>query len=517
MASLSKLKAISIAIAAVLLNHVSVSDCLVAQSGPESPLLAAEQLIKKGNFLQAIPICLDLVKEHPGLADAHVLLGIAYAALEENEDAVNAFRRAIQLDPSLPAAHANLGIVYMQLGKMEQAAAELARALALGEQGWTIRYNMALCYSSTGKLVEARSLFLEVVSTVPNRPEPRLSLASVQLRLGEKDAALRELEKAELLAPDDSGLREEIGTLLLKHSFFEDAVARFEFVVKNSSEKFSARLKLAEAHLRSLNYSRVLKVLLGTSEPKQIHERGAVHYLLGAAYAGLQDWLNALDHYEKAAKEDPKPLYYSELISTLLKAGAMEDALKFGRVGAQTFPDSIAVLNALGNAAVANRANEEAIQVYRKIIELTPGKEELYLQLGNIYLTDGQFEKAQEIYSSLHERFPESENSYFGFALVQIRQGKFQEAKNQLEKVIEINPRHAGALYYLGKALYLEGKFEQALQHLTRSVDQAPPDSEDLISIHYQMAQCYLRLGDKENAQREFAIHSRLRARQVVQ
>jgi tetratricopeptide (TPR) repeat protein len=206
---------------------------------------------------------------------------------------------------------------------------------------------------------------------------------------------------------------------------------------------------------------------------------------------------------------DPKAVYYAELVEIQLKAAAMDDALVSARAGVEKFPDSPETLRVMAAAAVANNATEEAIPALQSLIRLNPADQQAHMQLANVYLSRGEFEQAQGIYATMRERFSKSEEPYFGFALVLIRQGKPLLAKGYLEQALQINPNLAGALYYLGKILYGEGQIPQALEYLKRSLAHTTFEP-DLVAIHFQIAQCYRRLGENDKAQEEMAIHKKL-------
>ncbi len=66
-----------------------------------------------------------------GIAAALQNLGNAYVALELYEDAVEQYRRAIQLEPNDSGLHYNLGVAYANLEYYEDAAGEYLAAIEL--------------------------------------------------------------------------------------------------------------------------------------------------------------------------------------------------------------------------------------------------------------------------------------------------------------------------------------------------------------------------------------------------
>ncbi len=494
--------------------YLALSALSHAQPQRTPSLADAEQMVQRSDFAGAVSVCKKLLQRNPASAEVHTVLGIAYASLGERAPAITAFQEAIQLQPSLAAAHANLGIVYMESNEMQRATAALEKASQLGDQDWSTLYNLALCRIATGQLQQAKSLLARVVAAVPEAGPPRLDLASVLLELGEKEAGLREVKDLESRAAGDPDLRQKIGALLLKHGRSEDAAGHLAFSLEQRPQDVSTRLQLAEAYIQSGSYQSTIRTLQALPPGTDASQQAVAHYLTARAYAGSKDPLRALDYYEKAVAVDPKPVYYTTLVKALLWSGAMEDALQVARSAVEKFPKSIEVLEALGGAAMVNRVSDEAIRAYQQILAIRPGEEEASLQLGNVYLTDGKFEEARNTFQSLSRRAAKNDNTRFGLALVEIRQGREVEAKPLLDETVRLNPEHAGALYYLGKVHYAQEEFSQALQYLRRSAAAQPADSEDLSSTHYMMARCYLKLGDRENAEKEFAMHKQLRERQ---
>ena len=86
---------------------------------PESALKRAEDLARKA---------ISLDEFNPA---AHVLLGRAYARMEDYERAVEALKRAIALNPSEPDSHAGLGDALLWNGDVEGAIKALETATAI--------------------------------------------------------------------------------------------------------------------------------------------------------------------------------------------------------------------------------------------------------------------------------------------------------------------------------------------------------------------------------------------------
>jgi len=73
----------------------------------------------------------DTVSKNPSAWMAYNNLGIVYYNQGKVEGAIEAFRRAIELNPGDPDPHNNLGIAYGKMGLYQDAYREIKKARAL--------------------------------------------------------------------------------------------------------------------------------------------------------------------------------------------------------------------------------------------------------------------------------------------------------------------------------------------------------------------------------------------------
>ncbi|MGD0886988.1 MAG: tetratricopeptide repeat protein, partial [Thermodesulfovibrionales bacterium] len=73
----------------------------------------------------------DTVRKSPDAARVYIDLGNSLDNLNHFEDAVLAYRKAIELNPQLQSAHYNLGIAYFRKHRFEEAKKEFQIAVLL--------------------------------------------------------------------------------------------------------------------------------------------------------------------------------------------------------------------------------------------------------------------------------------------------------------------------------------------------------------------------------------------------
>ena len=83
----------------------------------------------------------------PNLAEGHFARGlILWTPYKRfpHEQAIQAYRRAIELNPNLDEAHHQLGFVYLHIGLLDKAWQEIQKALAINPANTLARYRLGV-------------------------------------------------------------------------------------------------------------------------------------------------------------------------------------------------------------------------------------------------------------------------------------------------------------------------------------------------------------------------------------
>jgi tetratricopeptide (TPR) repeat protein len=86
---------------------------------------------------------------------SHYHLGVVYANLGRDEDAIEQFLQVIALRPSYAEAHNNLGVLSGKLGRYDDAIRHSRRALELEPDYPLARFNLGVSLLRQGFLTEA--------------------------------------------------------------------------------------------------------------------------------------------------------------------------------------------------------------------------------------------------------------------------------------------------------------------------------------------------------------------------
>jgi TolB-like protein/Flp pilus assembly protein TadD len=134
------------------------------------------------------------------------VLGSILAVAGRDDEAIEQLRKTIEIDPTFDLTHWFLGQAYEDKGQLAEAIAQYEKATQLNPDP-AVLASLARAYALTGRKEEARKILDNLTTESGQRYVPAYSLAVIHLSLGEKEEALRLLEKSyEDLAPFDTGV-----------------------------------------------------------------------------------------------------------------------------------------------------------------------------------------------------------------------------------------------------------------------------------------------------------------------
>lgn len=140
-------------------------------------------------------------------------LGVAYRESADFPRAQESYRRAIDLGGSEAAPMANLASLYLAYGMEKEAAPYVQKVQDRLRKNPYHHYRLAIIASRANRLKEAVGHLEEAIRRQPRDPEFHATMAELQERLGDLDAARLSLEKAIHLT-EDATRKEELNRKL---------------------------------------------------------------------------------------------------------------------------------------------------------------------------------------------------------------------------------------------------------------------------------------------------------------
>jgi tetratricopeptide (TPR) repeat protein len=143
----------------------------------------------------------------PNLAEAHFSRGLllwTHASSFQHEQAIQSYKRAIELDPSSDESHHQLALVYLHIGLFDKAWAEIGKALDINPANTLARYRYGVIDLYRGKYEDAYNIS-KSTPLVKNPSLHESQAATILFRLGRIDEAEKIVDAYLSQYPQDEG------------------------------------------------------------------------------------------------------------------------------------------------------------------------------------------------------------------------------------------------------------------------------------------------------------------------
>ncbi len=112
---------------------------------------------------------------------------------EAPEEAMAAYRRALEIDPRLADAHLNLGRLLHERGEPGAAEAHYRQALAVRPDDATAAFNLGVALQDLGRLEDAAEAYESALAVDRSLADAHYNLSGLYERLNQPEAAFRHL------------------------------------------------------------------------------------------------------------------------------------------------------------------------------------------------------------------------------------------------------------------------------------------------------------------------------------
>lgn len=186
----------------------------------------------------------------PRSAKIRYNLGISYVGQGNADEAIRAFRKAIELKPDYPEAHNNLAITLMSRKRFAEATTHFREALRLDPESASVLNNFGAALSYQGHLDEAIVQLRQAVRLRPGFANAHYNLGRVLARTKQHDQAIAEFQAALQVRPDDAELRMALGESLDARGNTREALEQYQAVLRLTPHHADARQRLAALRAR---------------------------------------------------------------------------------------------------------------------------------------------------------------------------------------------------------------------------------------------------------------------------
>jgi len=184
-------------------------------------------------------------------AEVHCMAGYDFERKGQLDQAIESYKKALEVWPEYAHAHYNLGHVYRRQKKLDLATQEFQRAIDGDPRYPGAHYNLGLLYAEADQLDLAAQCFTTSTTINDKHPGSWEELGNVRLRQGNAGEARKYLQRAIELEPNLASAHNSLGIVYAQSGQMDQAIASFERALAISPGYESAQQNLARARRSS--------------------------------------------------------------------------------------------------------------------------------------------------------------------------------------------------------------------------------------------------------------------------
>lgn len=474
---------------------------------PRDLVIPIFQALQSGDYQSALDQAEQLSEQYPEHPAPYTLKGNALLGLGRDDDALQQFQRAMEVNPGDAGAGLNLAAISMQAGEEDEARRLLREVLERNPENLQVGVQLARLEAAAGnyrggvsalervrehrpndvqavtllaefhvqhnRLPEALSVLRGGREQIGNRESLVLAESEVLARLDRHDENIEFLEQARRDHAESVDLHYRLARsydALGQAEAVRDSLRR---VIDLDAEHAPAKLALMRNLAAAEQYDEARSLLAELEEvapdhPFVLAQRGEFH---------LQDDEpeQAVHAFQRALEQRPDPGWSLRLARAQHlsgDAGAAVDTLRQTIEQTDGFQPDMS--HALANLLVGEDRHDEAVSVYRRLID---DNSDDVVSLNNLawLLREENPSEARELAERALQLAPDSVEVMDTLAKVLIRQGEPQRAVELLRDAAREAPDQPMLQYSLGVAL-LEADDQVAGRRVLEELIEAHPD-----------------------------------------
>jgi tetratricopeptide (TPR) repeat protein len=500
--------------------------------------LVGRHLEGEGKVDEAVAAFKKAIELEPSSAEPRAELAGLYARQDKAREAVEAAEDALKVSPKNQEANRILGTVLVALAEQRQpakpgddvaaypqramAALEIARGDGTGDLN--IDLSLGRLYLDADRHADAVPLMRRIVTEQPQYTEGWLLLAEAQEGAGASDAAVDTLTQLLDEQPQLFRARVQLAeTLDRQHRWKESAEA---WAAAQALNPRNADV-LARRASALINAGRADEATgLVREALKQQPDDVRLNFLLTQAQrdAGDLDGAEATARALHAAHPDDVRLSYL-LGQTLEARGRYQEIVDFLKpeiarlrsAGATKPPQIAMLLGSQGLALQQLHKYDDAIAAFREAVTLAPDDPVRHVLLIQGYSAAGRHKEALDAAEKAKAKFPDDTSIVYQLGAALDRAGKRDDSEKIFRGLIAQDPLDAGALNYLGYMIAERGpaaQLDEAVTLIQRALKVDPDNPSYLDSLGW----AYLQQGKLDLADAPLSTAAqKLPANSVIQ
>ncbi len=385
------------------------------------------------------------VAANPNEPNLQLILGHIYKRLGKDTEALNTYKRAVELARNNYYTHFVLGQAFTSLLQHENAISSLIQSAVLAEKTQDATpEEMTAIYKALGK-----SYF----------------------RRDRVDDAITAWTKIAEIDPQNIFARTELADLFIEQELYEQAIAQHQAIIQLKADdpyrKCLSQREIGNIYETKGDYQKAIKsydTALSLTVPGNWLRKDLQHRIIGI-FAADSDWQGLIKYYQQKLEKTPnEPELLGLLAAAYIENQQTAEGINVYRKGLELAPtDSTLRLNLI--AALRNDEKfAEAAAEYEVLSEQAPDDFGIYRELGELYIQLDDEDSARKTYQQMIERDPNSASTYLILAEIYTGNEWLEDAIAAYQKAISLAPNNLDYIEYYGEFYLRQGSRDKAVE-----------------------------------------------------
>lgn len=187
------------------------------------------------------------VQQHPDSEVYHYLLG---RVLDDIDDQLFEFKKALEINPNYPWGHYGLGHVYFSKGMLSKAIAEYNKVIKIQPNHAAAHYNLGLVYYNQDIVSEAISEYKTTIKIKPNYADAHFNLGNIYTKQGKVSEAIEKYKTTIRVNPNYADAHYNLAVLYEKEGNFSSAIEEYKSAIRINPNDAAAHYNLKKVYQR---------------------------------------------------------------------------------------------------------------------------------------------------------------------------------------------------------------------------------------------------------------------------
>ena len=477
---------------------------------------------KQSRHNEAISTWQFLLEVDPENTQYRFGLTETYQAVGMFPEALEIVQKLIAENPST-AYYSQLALVYMADDRFDDAVAAYRKAIELAPNDWRVYEGLAQLYAQTGDLDTAEKTYktaLQLTRYNRNRRIINEQLAEIYLQQNEFEEALKKMEAEGVLIFKKL---ETVAQEYHKQDKLKEAVMAYKKAFGLTAGS-SSRNRIAKVLVHIYREQGRLDEILKKAEEADTPDPEiniALQKMLAKEYMETGEIEKAIALSKQIIVRNPKDHEFRAAFANFYtKQRRHDEAIVILEALIEDTPNSERYRDQLVRAYRAANRFSDAVSLYREAIKLYPGNRWMHTQLAQLYIRKGDFDAAEKLYK-IALQFPDEESGriYEELGQLYIRKGDLDAAEKTYKEArmyrelgqlyiqrndfdaAEKTYKEAGMYKELGQLYIRKGDFDAADQAYREALQF--PDEESG-RIYDELGRLYTQIGDFNAAEQAY-------------